>query len=341
VSKSSANKLLRLLLRVAVTMALVTWVALHTKWGEVQDAFVKLDVRYWLAGVAILVVTQVVSAVRWQVIARQLGLERPLTQLTGFYFIGMYFNLMLPTSVGGDVVRAWYLNGGSGKKLRSVAAVLLDRINGVIVLVALACVASFFGGSEVPTWASWSAYACLASGMGGIAVLAILTRLRLVPKSRQEQVDAMWSIVRAPGPLAISTLCSLFVQVANVAIVWLVALGLGLDISFAYCCVFVPLISLVTMLPVSINGIGLREKQMELFLAPVGVSASMAVGLSILWFAVSLAVSLLGGLVYLFGSFPRPKSAETLAEGNDDDSVDGPVDGDPDQGREGQPRRAA
>ena len=331
------SKTLRLLLRVAVTGLLVAYVGFKTDWNEVGPAFAKLNLRYWLAAIAILAGTQIVSAYRWQICARQLGIECSVPRLTGFYFIGMYFNLLLPTSVGGDVVRAWYLNGGTGRKLRAVASVLLDRINGVIVLVALACVASLLVRADVPASYLWSAWACLAAGIAGICGLALLTRLNLLPASRREQLAMMMSLAKSPGPLAISTLCSVVVQVANVAIVWLIARGLGLSIPFAYCCVFVPMVSLITMLPIGINGIGFREEGTKLFLAPLGVSAEMAVILSLLWFAVSLAVSLLGGLVYLFGSFPRPQTAETPAEGNDDGSVDGH----PDQGREGQLGRAA
>ena len=331
------SNLLRTLLRVAVTGALVAYVAGRTDWNKVGPAFAQLDLRYWLGATALLIATQIVSAYRWQICARQLGIERSIAQLTGFYFIGMYFNLLLPTSVGGDVVRAWYLNGGSGRKMRSVAAVLLDRINGVIVLVGLACVSSLLVRVDVPGWMLWSAWACLAAGIAGICGLALLTRLHLLPAGRREQLSMMMSIARAPGPLAVSTLCSVVVQVANVVIVWLIGLGLGVTIPFAYCCVFVPMISLLTMLPISINGVGLREEGTKLFLAPLGVPGEMAVILSLLWFAVSLAVSLLGGFVYLFGNFARPQTAATPAEGNDDGSVDGH----PDQGREGQLGRAA
>jgi uncharacterized membrane protein YbhN (UPF0104 family) len=331
------SKILQTLLRVAVTGVLVAYVGFKTDWNKVGPAFAELHLRYWLGAIAILAGTQIVSAYRWQICARQLGIECSVPRLTAFYFIGMYFNLLLPTSVGGDVVRAWYLNGGSGRKFRSVAAVLLDRINGVIVLVSLACIGSLLVRADVPSYMLWSAWVCLALGIGGICGLALLTRLNLLPAGRREQLAMMMSIARAPGPLAISTLCSVVVQVANVVVVWLIALGLKLEIPFAYCCVFVPMVSLITMLPIGINGIGLREQATVIFLAPVAVAEPKAISLSLLWFAVTISVSLLGGLVYLFGSFPRPQTAETPAEGNDDGSVDGH----PDQGREGQLGRAA
>jgi hypothetical protein len=309
------NKLIRL----AVTGLLVAWIAARTDWEKVGPAFAGLDLRYWLGAVALLIASHVVGAYRWQICARQLGIERSLRHLVAFSFIGGYFNLLLPTSVGGDVVRAWYLEGGSGRKLRSACAVLIDRISGVIVLVAMACVASLMVDADVPAWIPWSVWGCLAAGVAGIGGLGILTRLRLLPPARQEQLAMMWSIARAPGPLALSTLCSVVMQVANVVIVWLIGMGLGVTIPFAYCCVFVPMVSLLTMLPISINGVGIREEGTKMFLAPVGVSSELAVILALLWFAVSLAVSLLGGLVYLFGNFPRPQSPEASAERDDPD----------------------
>ena len=75
--------------------------------------------------------------------ARSLEFERPLRHLVGYYFIGMYFSLLLPTSVGGDVVRAWYLDGGTRRRLGAFATVFLDRLSGLIVLLAMACLSAF------------------------------------------------------------------------------------------------------------------------------------------------------------------------------------------------------
>src|SRR5205823_13782081 len=96
----------------------------------------------WLAALALLALAQVVSAFRWQLLARPLGFRRSLGQYTGFYFVGMYFNLLLPTSVGGDVVRAWYLDGKSGRKLAAFLSVLVDRFSRLLILLFLACVAA-------------------------------------------------------------------------------------------------------------------------------------------------------------------------------------------------------
>jgi hypothetical protein len=102
--------------------------------------------------------------------------------------------------------------------------------------------------------------------------------------------------------------------------------------------VLVPMVSLLTLLPISLNGWGVREWGMLVFLAPLGVDEATALTLSVLWTAVNIAVSLLGGVVYLCGTLPRPGTA---APGSQEEDEHGPVGGDPDQGREGQLDQAA
>ena len=105
------------LLRLGVSAVLLTWVACRTDWAQVSQAFGGLRLELWLAALGLLLGTQLVSALRWQMLSSALGFRRSVWQYAGFYFIGMYFNLLLPTSVGGDVVRTWYLDGRSGRRL--------------------------------------------------------------------------------------------------------------------------------------------------------------------------------------------------------------------------------
>jgi uncharacterized membrane protein YbhN (UPF0104 family) len=332
------------ILRFAVTAILMGYIAWKTDWAVVGQAFVDLNVALWLAALGVLVVAQMVSALRWQIFARRLGMERTFWQLTKFYLIGMYFNLLLPTSVGGDVVRVWYLNAHSGRKLRATAAVLLDRINGLIVLVALACVAVLFAPPETPLWVPLSVYGIAAAGVVGVVGLAAIARWGRLPENRKQQLTLMWEVVRHPSDLYTTTALSLAVQIASAAIVWFVGQGLNADIPFGYYAVFVPMVSLLTLLPVSVNGMGVREWACALFLAPLGVSEPLAFTLAFLWFAVQLAVSVLGGFVYLFSHEKRgePPTEEKEADAFTNMEVaDGSVDRYSDQGRARQLDRAA
>src|SRR5262249_20304341 len=111
-----------------------------------------------------------------------------------------------------------------------------------------------------------------------------------------------------PGLLVGSTLLSVGVQVANVVMIWL--LGLAIDAPVPGVCYWIlaPMVSLWAVVLPSINGMGVREGGVALFLVkPLGVPESTALSLAILWFAVVTAANLSGGLVYLFGCFPRPE----------------------------------
>ena len=96
-------------LRIAGCLALAGFVAWRLDWGRFGAAFARLDLTLWLLGVGRLRRAQVVSSVRWRLLARALGFDGSTLRYVGYYFVGMFFNLALPTSVGGDVVRAWYL----------------------------------------------------------------------------------------------------------------------------------------------------------------------------------------------------------------------------------------
>ncbi|MCI0463436.1 MAG: flippase-like domain-containing protein [Gemmataceae bacterium] len=294
-------------IRLLVSAALLGVVAWRTEWGDVAEAFARLRLELWLAAVALLALTQIVSALRWRLIARALGFERSLGQLTGIYYIGMYFNLLLPTSVGGDVVRAWYLDGGSGRRLAAFASVLLDRLSGLLVLLALACVALVLTPLDLPVWVPWFVWGTVLCAVLGMAALPLLAGRGEKAASRRRRLRAALSVIRSPRVLAGTTLMSLWIQVANVVLVWLVGLAIGAPVPGTYYWIVVPMVSLLTMLPVSVNGMGVREGAMVLFLAPFAAEGT-ATTLALLWFAVYAFTSLAGGFVYFFSRQPSAVS---------------------------------
>ena len=105
-----------------------------------------------------------------------------------------------------------------------------------------------------------------------------------------------------PRPLLIagSMVLSLIIQSGNVALVWLVGQAIQAPIPASYYWIMVPMVTLLTLLPISLNGMGVREGGTILFLAPLGISHATALSLALLWFSVFTVVSLLGGLLYVF-----------------------------------------
>lgn len=324
-------------LRIAVSIALLGFLAWQTDWASFAGAMQKLRVEFWLVSVGLLCVAQVVSAVRWQMLARALGFEASVRRLTAFYFIGMYFNLLLPTSVGGDVVRAWYLNAASGRSLLAFLAVLFDRISGLIVLLSLACLAVTCAPLEMPAWIGHSVWGMACAALAGLSVVVLFAQ-REGESKRAQQTRAALSILRRPRLLLMTTLLSLFVQVANIVIVMVVGFALALDVPGSFYWILVPMVTLLTLLPISVNGMGVREGATALMLAPFGVNQASALSLALAWFAVHAVASLLGGVVYMFGRFPKPAVSETSIKGPD---RHGSVDHHSDQGRTREHQAAA
>lgn len=289
------------------------------------------DVRWgwWLGGVACYLVAQLVSAVRWRRLSQPLGFDRPTTTYLSYVFVGNFFNLLLPTSVGGDVARAWYLGRGSGHGARAALSVLADRLNGLYVLVVLACVAALF--VTLPVWAT--AFIAL-SAVGGVVSLLLLWLAsggRPSPESSTgwrrkwgELVASLAFYRRSPALLGTVTLLSFAVQLLNVLLVWCLAGAVGAAVPLTFCCVLMPIVTLLTLAPVSVNGMGVREAATLLLLTPLGVAEGVAITLSLLWFGVFVTAGLVGGACFLADRLPRCEgsgNAERLGSHSDQGRV--------------------
>jgi uncharacterized membrane protein YbhN (UPF0104 family) len=350
-------------LRTVGCLALVAVIAWRLDWHRFRDAFARLDPLPWSFAVGLYVAAQVVSGERWRLLARPLGFGGSTVRYVAYYFVGMFFNLALPSSVGGDVARSLYLAGQEGRakgprRLEAFLTVLAERLSGVLMLAALACAAAPFCPVPLPDRV-WVGVAVVGAGalVGvGLFLLLPIADSLVNPQSAIRNAQSAGCGLRArltavavvyrrrPWLLAGTALLSLAVQALNVAVVAACGAALGLSVPPLYYAVIVPLVTLLTLLPVSINGMGLRELGYTLFLVPLGVEPAEAVGLGLLAFAATALPALGGAFVMTFGLqkrdaalFRGEQELRPLFEVADDE----PVGGDPDQGRARQPPTAA
>ncbi|HEX4592077.1 MAG TPA: lysylphosphatidylglycerol synthase transmembrane domain-containing protein [Gemmataceae bacterium] len=334
------------LLRLGVSAGILAVLAAKTDWDQVTAALRGLRWSHAVASFGIVIAAQLVSAVRWQWLSRPLGFHRPLGRYIEAYFVGMFFNLLLPTSVGGDAVRAVYLNNKSGRPMAAVLSVLLDRLSGLLVLLGVACLAAMVCPVPLPAWVKLAVGGAASAAVIGLMLtpwiakaacgLAGTDRFRRVGKLAASVRDALGVYRRAPRLIVSSTALSVLVQASSVLQVALLGMAVGLDVPWAVYGVAAPMVSLFTLAPVSLNGMGVREAAMVAFLAPAGVSTGSAVTVAFLWFLVQSAAGLVGAGVYLFS--PRSMTGGRVTTEVQDDDAFGP---DPDQGRAGQRRPAA
>ncbi len=326
-------------IRIGISAVLLTLIAWRTNWSDVGAKFASLRVEYWLGAFVILLSTQLFSAKRWQLFTQRLHFPAGFWRCTAYYFIGTYFNLLLPTSVGGDVMRVLYLDNKSGRKLAALASVFLERLNGLLVLIALGCVGVLVSPTPLPIWIPATVWGVAGCALLGVIALPIAATSKWLPAPRRHQLQTVVGLMKLPRVMTLATAMSILVQVFGVISVWLISQALSLNVPFVYCCILGPMVSLLTLLPISVNGMGVREVGTIVFLAPLGIDEDSAKAMAFLWFAVNVAVSLSGGLVYLAGAAPKSNVDEVSQ--TPEVIENGPVDRHPDQGRTGESKAAA
>jgi uncharacterized protein (TIRG00374 family) len=255
--------------------------------------------------------TQSLSAYRWSIVLKK-DVVLPYPKLLSIYFIGMFFNNFLPTVVGGDVIKGYYLYRTIGKGDVSAASILMDRYSGFTAMMAITLVAlvpgyalikgtglpGFFlilvGGYVVSSFFIW------VESLHGWLV-KILTGIRLF--SLNEKIEtfyrALMSYKNHREILIKIFLCSIVIQGGMIVGYFMLARGMGIGVPLGYFFLFIPLATAVSMIPVSLSGLGIREGAFVFLFTRVGAAQEEALGLSLIWFAIMVSVSFIGGVEYI------------------------------------------
>jgi uncharacterized protein (TIRG00374 family) len=292
----------------AVVLAALLW---FTDPPQIWHTLSAADARWVLAAVAVNIATVPVMAWRWQLLLSARGLHVPIAWLTRTYFVALFLGQFLPAAIGGDAVRAVELGRRTQAGPEAVASVLIDRLVGVVSLVALAVLA--YAGSGGSGGRPEVAVAETAFGLAAVTILALLfsARLRglaarhLEPRVAGRQLaagqrfyDALHSYREHRGTLAAVCGLALGVQVARVGTIWMLVRALRLDVPVAEIFAAGPVLFAALILPVSLNGIGVREAVFVSFLRD-STTAEQAIALGVAFFAIGTATALVGSVILL------------------------------------------
>ena len=299
------------LLKIGISVGLLAWVlpriGLADIWREIQS--VQLN---WLGlAFGLCVLGTALRAYRWQALLVGLGLHVPIGRLIKLYFVGTFFNTFLPSGFGGDVVRVIELAQDSHRAHEATGTVLVDRLTGILVLLAMALLAMPFSLNLISP-ALAAAIAALA--VGGLVGGWLLFQQRLLgrviglipeglPFGAKRQVEKLYAAVAGSGSRAMGQ--ALGISLAfNVLLIFLnysIARSVGVDVSLSYFFLFVPPTSLALMVP-SVGGLGAREWAYTELWPKIGVGAAEAGAMSLLNYAVNAATGLIGAAIYVSDS---------------------------------------
>lgn len=270
----------------------------------------------WIAFFFLLLAANtLISSVKWKLLLAADGIVQPLGRLFASHLTGSFFNLFLPSTIGGDAYRIADIGYHSRRSANAAASILADRMTGFL---ALACYGLFFSivaRGDMPNWddrllllPAVALAGLLAAGFALFEQRALRRLVSCLPgKSGPRAAIVLDKILVSIGTYArrpdiwIKCLLISFVfQLMAIAAVYSLGSALGLGIPFLPFCFFVPFITLMEMIPVSIFGIGLRDTGYVWFMLAVGRSQADAASLSVLYVAATLLYVAAGGIIFIF-----------------------------------------
>jgi hypothetical protein len=252
----------------------------------------------------LLVMSQAAAALRWKNVMGDDLL--PWSYLLRLYMIGSFFGLFLPTSVGGDAVRAVAAARSSGRAGRAMASVLVDRAFGVLACICYAALGLILAPESIAILdggvMSWS-----VPGLAGTGLILLIAGLAVLILSRSGRVRALWhqgiatvaDLARSPRRLGRVAALAVVSQGLLVLLWYLLARGVNFTLPTSTFLWAVPLVSLSALLPVTFAGLGVREGVWLVLLNGSGIPPADIVAFSLLYFVCNLLVGISGGLLFV------------------------------------------
>lgn len=298
----------------AVMLALLVWQAPDFDTDQLVPEW-RSSTPWWLLGAAVLTLGAIIlCSMRWQAVLTALGVRSHLGRLINHYLAGQFVSNVLPTTIGGDVVRVSRLSRDSGQTPASFASVVLERLTGWLVLPLL----TYIGFAVNPGLAHLGTATHVALALATATLLLLLTILVLVSSRRfGDRLTGRdgWRRFVSAVHLGLDRLRHHPAAAANVLAVGFAyqlvlvlaalfaakAVGMGVEVGPTALLAFFPAVAIAQVLPVGISGLGIREGAFALFLSPLGVPTEQAVALGLLLYLLNLGVSLLGAPAFALG----------------------------------------
>jgi len=299
-------------LRISISIILLIFLFKQVDNKTLLVTIKKADISLLCLAFLFLFLSNTLCLFRWRMLLKAAEIHLSLKRIIISFAGGVFFNLFLPSTIGGDLVRSIDLSIHTGKPQEVVATVLLDRLSGYIGLVLVALIALLCGAGLIQDKIVFIAIGIITAVL--ITILLVffnsfiyskINKLLHSPtagklKSSLKNLHREIHLFRQHKNIVIkSLLLSLIIQILGPLTAYLTALSLGLKINLIYFLIFIPIIGAVTLLPISLGGLGLRDAMTIFFFAKIGVGRDLAFAISLLSFLFILIYGSIGGLIYV------------------------------------------
>lgn len=319
-----------LVARIMVAVVAVGWAFHDTDWGDLAKVFRQRHIWWYFAlSLGTYAVAQVVVALRWWLLLRAQSIHVRVSAAVRLFFVGLFFNNLMPSSVGGDLVKAWYVTKHTDRRVEGVLSVFVDRLIGLMgmLLMAAAAYFLFLRGRITESESVGSGGAgqvlmrlrgpILLAALGLVAILAVVLavpagRGRLLQLARRvfdrgrsllKRVStALRTYCSRPLTMLLALALTVLGQSMVIAAFWLLGRHLGVQADLKYYFAIFPVTWVIGAIPVSIAGLGVLEAGLiKLFTLLTATADSSAKALALCQRFVWVLASLPGGAVHLLG----------------------------------------
>lgn len=316
----------RLALRVGITIILLAVVTWKLDLGALTARLTTLDAGWTALAFVAVFAAVALSAWKWGLILRRRGRPLGYARLLRHYFVGLFFNNVLPTTVGGDAVRAWETSKDTGELPEAVGSVVTERLIAGVALGFTALLGLPFVAVDARLAALVAIFLAVDLGLvalflvprvaEGIVASLVPARLRGVHETIAHIVAVVRATLLDRGLFARVFLYSIAFQLLVAMVNVCIFRALGMPVGLAACVIYTPMIFTVTMLPVSLSGLGVREAAYWYFFAQAGVPQADAVAASLTFFVIVGFASLPGAALFALArrcATCNPAPSERLA----------------------------
>ena len=289
--------------KVVVSVVLLGYLVSLIDWATLSSKFSQINFIFLVGAFCLLLLQMAISAYKWKTILLTDSVAIPYPFLLRTYFIGGFISLFLPSSFGGDIYRVIAIKDINKSLGKSTSSVLFDRLTGLFALVTISLVSYMFlpkSQHNIPI---------IALYIVGISAFVFVTSDRMIHWLQSIQfwvvqkglsVIRSFNVYRKSRHKLILVLAISFIFQLNIVFINKVyCIALGIDIPLAYLLVIIPLIYLTETLPISINGLGVRESAFVFFFVLIGYTAEEGFAVALLLIVMRYLAGLVGGTLLL------------------------------------------
>jgi uncharacterized protein (TIRG00374 family) len=300
-------------LRIVVSVALLVLLITKIPADDVQPKDTHTGTLLFLAfGLVFTLVGFGLSAWRWQRVLAVFDVHIPLRTLLGYYLAGQFVGNVLPSTIGGDVLRVSRAAKTTGTGDVAFASVVIERLSGFVALPLLSLIGFAIEPSLLDLDRSWIALMIAGATVAALVIILFVAgSTHLAGRFAKHQnwmrfIGAVHvgidRIHREPRRASSVLVAAVAYQLAVLASVYCAIHALGVSLPNGAVLAFLPAVAAAQALPISLSGLGIREGLLVILLHPLGVPTGKAVGIGLLWYGMTLLVSLLGAPAFAVGN---------------------------------------